>query len=155
MTGDYVDHWPQDIKELLDNYVLDFNPKLGTFASLGNHDVDEKPDSRHTVTSAFSAAFPTIKLLVNESIKATPWLEVVGVGNFRHDFYPHIVDGLVNYNSTLDSYGQKVATIVLSHHPDSAKILSSYSVDLLLSGHTHGGNVPIILNLASVAYYLP
>ena len=33
--------------------------------------------------------------------------------------------------------------IVLSHNPDSARVLKRWRVDLQLSGHTHGGQVVI------------
>ena len=34
-------------------------------------------------------------------------------------------------------------TIALSHNPDTAKDLAGHGADLILSGHTHGGQVSI------------
>jgi predicted MPP superfamily phosphohydrolase len=38
---------------------------------------------------------------------------------------------------------QDLATIVLSHNPDSKVMLRMYPWELMLSGHTHGGQVVV------------
>ncbi len=43
--------------------------------------------------------------------------------------------------------------IVLSHNPDTAKILQQWRVDLQLSGHTHGGHIVIPGMGPAVLYY--
>jgi predicted MPP superfamily phosphohydrolase len=62
-------------------------------------------------------------------------IELIGFrGTSRADF---------NYEF-LQSLPQKspaTVRIVLSHHPDSIRHLQSINADLILSGHTHGGQV--------------
>jgi uncharacterized protein len=42
--------------------------------------------------------------------------------------------------------------IVLSHNPDTAKILEQWRVDLQLSGHTHGGHI-VLPGIGPVVYH--
>ena len=37
--------------------------------------------------------------------------------------------------------GKKILFILLSHNPDYVEKLNNYKIDLMLSGHTHGGQV--------------
>lgn len=48
--------------------------------------------------------------------------------------------------SALKDYKENCPMIILSHNPDSLSLLKSYSADIVLCGHTHGGqvNLPIL-----------
>jgi uncharacterized protein len=143
LTGDFVtvpfvgDHEEQAAAaaEPCAHLLGRMNAKHGLWAVLGNHDVATDP--RH-VTRALRAE--GIEVLANRSapigIKgARFWLS--GVNDVLTD--------TADLQTTLDQVPQNEATILLAHEPDYADYSSSYSVDLQLSGHSHGGQVRIPL----------
>ena len=108
---------------------------LGCFAVLGNHDYG-RPDSAapgpgNAIKAAAEAGIP---LLRNEGV----WLERDG-RRIR-------LGGVADYKASTSklapwSRGRRRATssCCLSHHPDFSEDLPKDAVDLVLSGHTHGG----------------
>lgn len=75
-----------------------------------------------------------IKVLTNEKAVPVQGIEVYGVGDLRSaEFQPEKV--LPKEEKTT----QAPFRVVMSHNPDSAKVLSNYPVDLIVSGHSHGG----------------
>jgi predicted MPP superfamily phosphohydrolase len=60
---------------------------------------------------------------------------LVGIGDLQSaEVDPHAAFTGVPANSG-------AATVVLAHNPDTKDILGAYQWDLMLSGHTHGGQV--------------
>lgn len=49
--------------------------------------------------------------------------------------------GKFNPEKAFKDYLKEYPGIILSHNPDSLKVLKNYPGDLILSGHTHGGQV--------------
>jgi len=111
--------------------LLQLHAPLGTFAILGNHDVDSDPER---ITAALQAA--SIPVLRNASIplersSARIWL--AGVDDLG--------SGKPDMNATLKPVPKGEAIVLLSHEPDYADEVAKYPVDLQLSGHSHGGQV--------------
>lgn len=103
----------------------------GILAVLGNHDF--YADARQT--SQWLASLG-IRVLRNESVTVgdgTGTLRVVGVDD--------VVSGRVHAEHVQDLTEGDQPTIVLSHHPDIVQQCTHDSVRLVLSGHTHGGQV--------------
>ena len=127
LTGDFVTHDPSPIYELAAQ-LEQLPSRYGTVAVLGNHDI-EMAGAKETVTQALEAA--GVRVLWNAI--ATPMGEdfpVVGFADYWSGaFDPHLLD-------RLDS---QTPRLVLSHNPDTAEPLSKWRSDLILSGHTHGG----------------
>lgn len=103
-----------------------------TYAILGNHDY-EKLDQLERV---FAAA--GIPILRNQGIDwRTPsgtTLRIVGLGDWN--------EGDENPASCLQPAGQEdCPVLLLSHDPESRWLLCTYDWDLMLSGHTHGGQL--------------
>lgn len=103
----------------------------GLWAVLGNHDCATDPSH---VTHALRAQ--GIQVLANQSVPverdgARFWL--AGVND--------VLFGDTNLDVSLRDVPSGEATILLAHEPDYADYVSNYSVDLQLSGHSHGGQV--------------
>lgn len=110
---------------------------LGVFAVLGNHDYAHPGDEVYDpgpVTQAATGA--GISVLHN----AGTWIEksgerfrLAGVGDYLHGD-PHLEAGRGGATET-------DLLVVLSHQPDFSEGLPPDAVDLVLSGHTHGGQI--------------
>lgn len=126
MGGDYADRY-EDAERFYDA-LENLSPKLGKYAVLGNNDVYEDLPLE---TTRIAMEKHNIRLLVNESVNisvAGGEMCIAGVDehlNGRPD--PR---GLYAEKPVADCY-----RILLSHYPCRPQVLP----DLMLSGHTHGG----------------
>ena len=73
------------------------------------------------------------QLLHNETISLDIGLNLCGLGEYSV--------GKCLPEQTFEKINPQFPTIVLTHNPDSVKLLKNYPADLILSGHTHGGQV--------------
>lgn len=132
LTGDYVSHeseYIEPVAEVLGRLESEF----GTFACLGNH--DHWTDGE-MVTNALREA--EITVLINEGFRftakgASVWL--AGVDD-------HMV-GKTDLRSALRGSFPDEMKLLLAHNPIIARAAARAGVDLVLSGHTHGGQVKI------------
>jgi predicted MPP superfamily phosphohydrolase len=107
--------------------------RLGRFAVLGNH--DHWDGLTESIDGLEAAGIP---LLRNRGVwleKGSARLRVGGVGDLWTD-RPDVLGALGDATD-------RDATIVLSHNPDVAETLVDPRVGLMLSGHTHGGQVVV------------
>ncbi len=150
LTGDYVHRTPRTIEPGI--RILRFlDARNGTLAVLGNHDHWEGADA---CRDAFSRiAIPLVdndyRYLTEHGLSKTPGsrasLCIAGVGDLWEDE--------VSFDKALGTVPDTIPRLLLSHNPDVAEIIDRKTrVDLVLSGHTHGGqgNVPFF-----TAKYLP
>jgi uncharacterized protein len=104
----------------------------GILAILGNHDYDY--DAAKTAAWLRSAG---ARVLVNECAvieKGDARLAIGGVDDWTH--------GEIDPHGGCASLAPDVPRIVLSHNPDGAlELASNARVDLVLAGHTHGGQI--------------
>jgi predicted MPP superfamily phosphohydrolase len=140
LTGDFVTSkdgfHPEEYIQLLKQ----LSAAAPTFAVLGNHDGGKraKPQDKlldHTLVE-WILARSGIHLLHNRS--ATMYiagrdLSLAGVG----DLWMEEVDA----PSAFAELDGKTLTVLLAHNPDSKKALRNFPWHLMLSGHTHGGQV--------------
>ncbi len=105
---------------------------FGVYSVLGNH--DHWGDTDHSIywldKTGQNLRHTSVKLERNGQAL---WL--VGAGDLWEDHVP--IDALV------ESIPPDTCRIVLAHNPDSADTVFSTRVDLMISGHTHGGQVNI------------
>lgn len=105
------------------------------YACIGNHDMNKLEQ----VERIFRAA--GVRLLRNEAVI---WqspdgtaLRIAGIGDWT--------EGDEDPARCLQPSGSddeaRLPTLVLSHNPDSREVLKNYSWDLMLAGHTHGGQI--------------
>jgi predicted MPP superfamily phosphohydrolase len=138
LTGDYIT-WRPDWAESVGEILSALEARLGIFASLGNHDGGEWAGfPSDTVRLSLDNA--GIRVLVNESEQLSfgevPFT-VAGLGDlWAGDFDPE---------AAFDGVDARSFTVALSHNPDTVGSLRSCSANLILSGHTHGGQVWIPL----------
>ncbi len=103
----------------------------GLWAVMGNHDVFTDSDR---VTSALRAV--GIQVLSNQS---TP-IESNGA-RFWLSGVDDVLGGAADLEAALRAIPAGEATVLLAHEPDYADRVARHSVDLQLSGHSHGGQV--------------
>jgi hypothetical protein len=101
---------------------------LGTFAVLGNHDWQGEGDF---MPRALRAA--GIRVLEDEALELEPGLWLAGLGDVR-------TRG-ADVPGALAAVPAGAAAIVLSHDPDAFRALPPDRPALMVSGHTHGGQI--------------
>jgi uncharacterized protein len=107
----------------------------GLWAVMGNH--DDGTDREH-VTRALQAE--NIQVLANQSEpieRAGGRIWLAGVND--------VLSRTADLSKTLHRVPAGEAVILLAHEPDFADEASRFSIDLQLSGHSHGGQVRIPL----------
>ena len=136
LTGDYVSR-ADAITHALVEVFRDLRTKR-KFAVLGNHDYWS--NAKAVIASLETAGIP---MLTNRHYildRRNQSLCIAGV-----DDYWSATPG-PNVADALRGVGEEVPRILLSHNPDYAERLPARPrVDLMLSGHTHGGQVKLPL----------
>ena len=142
-TGDllrYVECAPMAIR-----YLAEFRAPMGVVAVLGNH------DRRLSLTEGWletELRALGIRVLLNESLslrRDDDELWAIGVDD------PH--SGLDCLHCALEGVPPNAYRIVLAHTPGLYRGAMALEVDLVLSGHTHGGQVrlpllgPVVTNV--------
>jgi len=130
LGGDYVDE-ERYITSLF-NELQNLKAKHGVYGVLGNHDHGANPAK---IIASMTDA--NITCLNNKGI----WLNIGnsqirigGVGDFWRD-KPDISPTI---NGVNDEF-----VILISHNPDYAEDIKTDKIDLVLSGHTHGGQATL------------
>jgi len=110
---------------------------LGVFAVLGNQDYGEYDDDEGgpglVVRAAGDAGIP---LLRNEGV----WIEKDG-SRFRLGGVEDLAQGQPQITPIISGTTPGDFVLVACHNPDYSEQLPADAVDLVLSGHTHGGQV--------------
>lgn len=128
--GDYIGNGRSEIRESFQG-LAPINAPLGKYGVLGNHDY--WIDDRLTIREM---ALANITPLDNSGVwvySGGERIRVGGVGDLWHD--------KPNYLPAIEGVNDSDYVILLSHNPDYAEELPAGKVDLVLSGHTHGGQV--------------
>lgn len=133
-TGDLI----TDIERLgrtreLINLLKTLAETAPSFAILGNHDVGKISE----VSRIYSSA--DMRLLRNEAVDLTTpngkSLRLIGLGDWTEgDEHPELC-------MQPRSASNRPPVLLLSHNPESRHALKNYAWDLMLAGHTHGGQI--------------
>lgn len=133
LGGDYVDRDPNCIVSFFKEAAA-FSAPLGVYGVLGNH--DRLTDAELSEDCMYKAG---IGSLDNKAVwikKGNSRIRVGGVGELwttYQDIEP-MLEGTKNDD----------LMILVTHHPDFAELLPKDKIDLMLSGHTHGGQVSFL-----------
>ncbi len=153
ITGDFVNFDPKEL-ELIRADLVRLRADMGVFASLGNHDHYCSPANHSLLRSMISNS--GITLLVNANIPLTTHgetLYLVGTDNTG------LGQNFADLPAALVGVEPGAPTILLAHDPTfwDKQVRNKAPIDLMLSGHTHGGQVGIHflgmeLSVAQVVY---
>ena len=141
LTGDFITWKYRQFDEYSD-VLRTLSKAAPTYACLGNHDGGSWASGTMKVGASNSLPVQRalkkagIHLLHNEHRLvdlADQTINLVGVGDlWNRECYPR---------QAFDGLDEKYPTILLSHNPDTKAELAPYPWQLMLSGHTHGGQV--------------
>jgi len=131
VTGDLVTsgtHWYEDAAEVIGR----LRGRRGVFVSLGNHDQWDAPKLVTLLERSGARVLRNAWQLVDAAEGA---IVVAGLD----DRYTKRDDLAL----TLDGRPPGVPTVLLAHYPESFSAAAGYGVALVLSGHTHGGQIGV------------
>ncbi len=141
LTGDFIDRGPKHLADAA-KLFRHLKAPLGVFAVLGNHDfsvhtargVRRHPELHCRVADALGGQ--GVRVLRNESVRFDrPGGGLVVAG----------VDDLWSLESNpaaaLAGSCPNTPRLVLAHNPRSVEQFAGHRFDLMLSGHTHGGQI--------------
>ena len=133
LCGDLVDR-PRHFTVELADMLGEISDQVPICAVMGNHD-------HHSGGRQFARIIRDagVDVLLNESRlirRGGAAIALVGLDDLIH--------GRMDYRTALADVDDNTCTIVASHNPDTADAIGpDQGVDLMLSGHTHGGQVCI------------
>jgi predicted MPP superfamily phosphohydrolase len=141
LTGDFVHRGYRYVDAVAES-LSRLSAPYGSFAVLGNHDFSVRNALgfrrfRHlhrAITHALSGR--GIRVLKNEAValeKGTAVVYLVGV----QDLWSRVCDLNVAFSGLSPSFPH----VVLAHNPRTVEHLHGRRCDLMLSGHTHGGQI--------------
>lgn len=146
LTGDFIDRGPGHVAEAA-RLFRGLKAPLGVFAVLGNHDFSvhtargarKHPGLDDAVADALSAEGVTV--LRNRGARVERGgaaLHVAGVDD--------LWSGASDLDAAFDGACPHAPRVLLAHNPQTAEQLGGRRADLILSGHTHGGqvNLPVV-----------
>jgi len=141
ITGDFVNAVPEELA-LVSAGLTKLRGEYGVFGSLGNHDHYNSLTQHKQLISGVKRF--GVDLLVNENRVinvGADRLVIAGTDNtgFNQKF--------ANLDKALQDVTREDATILLAHDPTfwDLDIVGKTDVDLMLAGHTHGGQFGVSL----------
>lgn len=132
MGGDYYEDC-ENIPELFKE-LSKVKPKYGTYAVLGNNDYERCYDESTSTMAKYK-----IRILEHQVDTIRKGKEFILVAGIRNPF-----DLKNNGISPTLSLHPNDFVVLLTHTPDYAEEVSIRNSDLVLAGHTHGGQVRIL-----------
>ncbi len=132
LAGDIIDSYENIIK---DKVVLlgELNAKYGTYFVLGNHEFIFDANKSLEIIDRLN----NIQPLINESIIIDDNINLIGISDLMGRRVGYLEPDI---NKSLKDTNDNLPKILISHQPNIINELDS-NVDLILSGHTHGGQV--------------
>ena len=144
ITGDIIDERISYDKNILIDYLKKIQSKLGKFAISGNHDLPLDDFNSIVEESGFTNLDNTYKLIYANSSKP---IIISGISSNYSD--SSNIDTKTakfdNYIANLTDDIKPIYSILLIHEPDFIDSLNIDNYDLILAGHSHGGQVKLPL----------
>ncbi len=133
ITGDLIDHSFHKIKTYLTPLK---NIQAPTFFILGNHEFFHNVDKIIPYMKSLG-----IRVLINENLeikKDNFSFNLIGLSDEMGSRIGHLP---IDINRAYTGINKDIPSIVLAHQPKSLLRLQNRPCDLMLSGHTHGGQI--------------
>lgn len=132
ITGDLVDKDIRIIYKELEP-LKDIKSKFGVFFVAGNHEYynDVEPILNYLEQIGIIVLRNTNKQIANINLAGV--YDVVGK-RLNHKFKPDV-------KAALKGIDERFPTILLAHQPKQLNYLENENIDLVLSGHTHAGQI--------------
>jgi predicted MPP superfamily phosphohydrolase len=142
LTGDYITENVRFDETWLRRTLRGLSEKVPCFATLGNHDGNAwsgRPGTKPYTTAHVTEILESsgIPVLTNKRAEVPvrgKLIRLVGCG----DLWAHQCNPWIAFRGTPKD---DIPTIILSHNPDSKASMDEFRWDLMLCGHTHGGQV--------------
>jgi predicted MPP superfamily phosphohydrolase len=128
LGGDFVS-FERHIPLMAELLLTGLEARDGIYAVLGNHDYWANADG---VIAAMTAR--GVRFIVNRNVELRRGDDVISLAG---------IDELYRGKPDIDAafLNARKPCIALTHHPDMLEHLQNRRIDLMLSGHTHGGQI--------------
>jgi len=133
LGGDYVTHDAGSIITFFDA-ACELSAPLGIFGVLGNH--DRNTDALLSEQCMSEAGITLIDNYAVWVYKGDDRIRIGGVGD--------LTTNIQDIEPMLEGTIKEDLMILVTHHPDYAELLPENRIDLMLSGHTHGGQISFL-----------
>jgi predicted MPP superfamily phosphohydrolase len=137
ITGDFVNFHPMEI-DLIEEGFSGMKATYGVYACLGNHDHYMDTDDhlelkRKIISYGIDLLVDTNRVIERNGAN----LNIAGIDNIGG----RVVKG--DFSRALKGIDINAPTIMLAHDPITwdSSVVNSLPIDLMLSGHTHGGQI--------------
>ena len=132
LTGDILDDNSYKIEKTVKE-LAKLKTKFGVYFSLGNHEYYY--DTNNLLKLLKEA---NVKPLINDSVIINNSINLIGLADIAgYKIGKYILD----YDLAFSKIDKNLPNIVLSHQPKSIEYFDLSKTDLILSGHTHAGQI--------------
>lgn len=136
LGGDYI-YADLDLESQCFQALGRLQAPLGVYAAPGNHDYDPEDSGTRSLESLRAAIARTpVVLLRNQGV----WLKRGGA-RLRLGAVADLREDTPDCTPIVQGTRREDLVILVSHNPDYAEQLPPGAVDLVLAGHTHGGQL--------------
>ena len=139
ITGDFVNFKPSELEEFIPDFKK-LSAPFGVYGCLGNHDHYMNSIKHQKLLEMLNSA--GVRLLINENVPIQKDGETFYLAGSDSSSYKQYY---ADFTKTLDGIYSEYPIILLCHDPTNwdRSIRGKTSVDLMLAGHTHGGQIGI------------
>ena len=145
ITGDLIDDDYHHVERFIPQ-MQRFKSKYGTFAISGNHEVYRGIENFHTFTRESNVVALDSKIEVVGDLVNIIGLEDFYAGRNNKEAFREKLTELINQGNANN------LNLLLFHQPEHFELAAGLGIDLQLSGHTHGGQIPPLNFLIPLRY---
>ncbi len=139
ITGDFVNYHYQEY-DLISRTVTEMKSKYGNFGCLGNHDHFMSRNDTELLIKRIEDSGISLLINSNQAISiGEQKIFIAGVDNSGYG------QSYADFDKALNNINDNDTAILLCHDPNNwdESVVGKQNVDLMLSGHTHGGQAGI------------
>jgi predicted MPP superfamily phosphohydrolase len=141
LTGDYTTDYKEYVEPCAEA-LAELKAPEGVWAVLGNH--DHRTDGRLTREALRRRGIEVLTNQNTELRRGADVLQLAGVDDWGW--------GKADFERAMRGVDKSRPSLLLSHEPMALDVPETHGVSLILSGHTHGGQINLPLVGAPAAY---